>query len=175
MSEPDHFNSLMTRLDTPMTVVTAAVGEERAGCLVGFHSQCSIQPGRYAVWLSKANHTCRVALLSKHLGVHFLDHRDRDLAELFGTLTGDDVDKFSRCDWETGAEGVPILARCPNRMVVRRTTLLEEGSDHVCIVTEPISAEAGSPFTPLRLSDVDDLVPGHPVDDRPRPPTERGS
>ena len=31
MSEPEHFNSLMTRLDVPMTVVTAAVGEERGG------------------------------------------------------------------------------------------------------------------------------------------------
>jgi flavin reductase (DIM6/NTAB) family NADH-FMN oxidoreductase RutF len=176
MSEPVDFDSLVTRLDVPMSVITAAAGDERAGCLIGFHAQCSIHPGRYAVWLSKANHTFRVALMAGHLGVHFLDRSDRDLAELFGTLTGDDVDKFSRCEWETGAQGVPLLVRCPNRMVVRRTTMLDEGSDHVCVVTEPIEASVGDgPFTPLRLSDVDDLVPGHPVDDRPRPPTERGS
>lgn len=175
MSELEHFDSLMARLDAPMSIVTTAIDQEQAGCLVGFQSQSSIHPGRYAVWLSKANHTFRVALLAKHLAVHFLDQHDRDIAELFGTLSGDDVDKFSRCEWEPGTAGVPLLRRCPNRIVVRRTTLLEEGSDHVCVVAEAIEAHDAGPFTPLRLSDVDDLVPGHPVDDRPRPPTERGS
>ena len=31
-----------------MVVVTTAQGDERAGCLVGFHAQSSIEPPRYA-------------------------------------------------------------------------------------------------------------------------------
>lgn len=169
----DAFDALMERLDVPMSVVTASAGDERAGCLIGFQAQCSIHPRRYVVWLSKANHTYRVALRTDHLAIHFLDRADRDLAELFGTLSGDDVDKFARCQWQLGSAGVPLLSRCPNRMIVRRMTLLDDGSDHLSVVTEPVEVHGDGGFTPLRLSDVEDLVPGHTVDERPRPPTER--
>ena len=167
------FDEIMASLDAPMAIVTAAAGDERAGCLIGFHSQGSIHPRRYALWLSKANHTFRVALLAEHLALHLLTTRDHDLAELFGTLSGDDVDKFARCEWRPSAEGPPLLERCPNRMVLRRTAMLDEGGDHVCVVTEPVAASSGGRFTPLRLTDVSRLDPGHEVDERPLPPTER--
>jgi flavin reductase (DIM6/NTAB) family NADH-FMN oxidoreductase RutF len=171
--DADSFDDLMTSLDAPMAVVTAAIGGERAGCLIGFHAQCSIHPPRYAVWLSKANHTFRVAMLSAYLGLHLLTEDDRQLAELFGTLTGDEVDKFARCDHDTGPGGVPLLAGCGNRLVLRRTALLDDGSDHVCIVGEPVAVMSSGRLRPLRLHHVVDLTPGHPVDERPRPPTER--
>jgi len=63
MAEHD-FNSLMAALDCPLIVVTTADERERAGCLVEFHAQSSIEPQRYCVWLSKANYTYRVALHS---------------------------------------------------------------------------------------------------------------
>ena len=43
------FEALMADLDQPSYVVTAADGDERAGCLVGFATQCSIEPPRFAV------------------------------------------------------------------------------------------------------------------------------
>jgi flavin reductase (DIM6/NTAB) family NADH-FMN oxidoreductase RutF len=171
----DAFDSLMVSLDSPMAVVTAAAGHERAGCLIGFHAQCSIDPSQHAVWLSKANHTYRVALLATHLGVHLLTEDDRDIAVLFGTVTGDDTDKFAGLTVESGPDGVPLLATCPNRLVVRRVALLDVGGDHVCFVTEPIAAATAGRFRPLRLSAVSDLVAGHEVQERPHPPTERAS
>jgi flavin reductase (DIM6/NTAB) family NADH-FMN oxidoreductase RutF len=167
------FSVITESLDAPMVIVTAGVREERAGCLVGFHAQVSIDPMRYAVWLSKANHTYRVALLARHVAVHFLDRDDHDLAELFGTRSGDDVDKFAECEWEPSDEGPPLLSRCPNRMLLRRTGLLDEGGDHVCFIGEPVEVRSVGRFAPLRLSDVADLVAGHTVDERPIPPTER--
>ena len=71
MAEHD-FNTLMAALDSPLIVVTTADERERAGCLVEFHVECSIEPQRYCVWLSKANYTYRVALHSSHLVIHFL-------------------------------------------------------------------------------------------------------
>jgi flavin reductase (DIM6/NTAB) family NADH-FMN oxidoreductase RutF len=127
------------------------------------------------VWLSKANHTFRVAMLSPHLGLHLLAEDDRPLAELFGTLTGDDVDKFARVDHDEGPAGVPMLTACRNRMVLRRTALLDDGSDHVCMVGEPVTLTGSGRFRPLRLHHVADLTPGHEVDERPRPPTERAA
>jgi flavin reductase (DIM6/NTAB) family NADH-FMN oxidoreductase RutF len=169
----DAFAAVIGSLDPPMIVVTAAVGDERAGCLVGFHSQASIDPERYCVWLSKANHTYRVALLANHLGVHALTEHDRDLAVLFGTRSGDEVDKFTLTDVEDGPEGVPLLPALPHRMVVRKTSLLDDGGDHVCLVTAPVDVATPGPFTPLRLSAVAHLTPGHEAAERPRPATER--
>lgn len=169
------FDDLMTALDAPMTVVTTAAGGERAGCVVGFHTQCSIHPGRFAVWLSKANHTYRVGLRAQRFAVHFLAEGDVDLVERFGTVSGDDVDKFAAGGWSEGPDGVPLLDGCPNRMVVRKVALLDEGSDHVCVITEPESVDAPGRFSPLRLSAVGHLDPGHDVDERPHPPTERSA
>jgi flavin reductase (DIM6/NTAB) family NADH-FMN oxidoreductase RutF len=179
----DAFDTVMASLDAPMAVVTAATGAatgaaadgERAGCLVGFHAQCSIDPPQHAVWLSKANHTYRVALLADHLGVHLLtdSDADRDLAELFGTLSGDDTDKFAGLDVESGPGGVPVLVGCPHRLVVRRVAVVDVGGDHVCFVTEPVAATSSGRFRPLRLGAVTDLDPGHEAEERPRPRTER--
>jgi flavin reductase (DIM6/NTAB) family NADH-FMN oxidoreductase RutF len=169
----DSFSAIVASLDYAMVVVTVAADDERAGCLVGFHAQSSIEPERYAVWLSKANYTFRLAQFASHLGIHALTDRDRDLAVLFGAASGDDIDKFGRVETVVGAEGVPVLAGCDHRMVVRKCAVLDEGGDHVCVVTEPIEAVSAGPFTPLRLSDVADLHPGHAAADRPHPPTER--
>jgi flavin reductase (DIM6/NTAB) family NADH-FMN oxidoreductase RutF len=174
VSTSSAFGSVVSRLDPAMCIVTTASDTERAGCLVGFHAQCSIDPPRYAVWLSKANHTYRVALHADHLAIHFLDRDDVDLAELFGTLSGDDVDKFARCEWASAAGGVPVLRRCPNHLVVRRVAVVDEGSDHVCLFTEPVEVRGGDGrFEPLRLSHVVHLDAGHGVHERPTPPTER--
>lgn len=169
------FGPIASSLDTPLIVVTAAEGREQAGCLVGFHSQSSIEPLRYCVWLSKANHTYRVAQRSSHLAIHFLTEPDLPLAERFGTLTGDRTDKFAGLRTAPGPGGVPLLADCPHRLVVRRTTLVDEGGDHVCVMTEPVDVRTGGRFRPLRLSQAAHLEPGHPSGERPSPPTERAA
>jgi flavin reductase (DIM6/NTAB) family NADH-FMN oxidoreductase RutF len=159
---------LTERADATMIVVTAAYGGERAGCLVGFHCQCSIDPVRHAVWLSKANHTCRVAIQATHLGIHFLGTEDKGLARLFGEHTGDDTDKFARCDATDGAHGVPLLSACPDRIVAQRMTAMDDGSDHICFIVEPVDGHRGADRTSMRLSDVSDLEPGHAAEERAR-------
>jgi flavin reductase (DIM6/NTAB) family NADH-FMN oxidoreductase RutF len=160
---------LTSSLNSPLLVVTTWNGRERAGCVVGFSTQCSIAPARFAIWLSKANHTYRVGLHTDRFVVHFLTDADHAVAHLFGTFTGDEVDKFSRCDWEPDPDGVPLLSACPNRFRGRRTALLDDGSDHVCIILEPLEVSSSGPFTPLRHSDVTDIEAGHPAEEHPTP------
>lgn len=99
----------LDRLDPDMCVVTAAADGERAGCLVGFSSQCSIRPVRYVVWISDVNRTFRVARSADVLAVHLLARDQRATAELFGGLTGDDVDKFGRVRWREAYGGAAVL------------------------------------------------------------------
>jgi flavin reductase (DIM6/NTAB) family NADH-FMN oxidoreductase RutF len=173
MSDETEFARLIAGLDPAMAVVTAVSDRERAGCLVGFHAQSSIEPERYVVWLSKANHTFRVGLHARYFAVHFLSEDDSEVARLFGTVSGDRVDKFATCAWEPGPEGLPILADCPRRIVATRVALLDEGGDHVCVVLEPTDVSPAAPFRPLRLSATEDLQPGHEAEERPEPVTER--
>jgi flavin reductase (DIM6/NTAB) family NADH-FMN oxidoreductase RutF len=160
------FDVVVASADSAMAVVTTAVDGERSGCLVGFHSQCSIEPRRYALWLSKANHTYPLALRAEVFAVHFLDRDQLELAELFGGLSGDEVDKFAAVDWHDGPGGVPLLLACGNRIVGRRLALHDDGSDHVCVVVEPLEAATTGRFEPLRLSEANQIDPGHEATER---------
>lgn len=168
-------DAIMASVDPRMIVVTTAEGGERAGCLVGFHAQSSIDPRRYTVWLSKANHTYRVGLRASHIGIHFLTEDDFALAERFGTLTGDTTDKFLGLAVTDGPGDIPMLVECPNRLAAGRVTLLDEGGDHVCVVGQLVASWTGGQFVPLTLSRVRHLDPGHSTEERHSPPTERAA
>ena len=96
--------------------------------------------------------------------VHFLTADDLEVAERFGTQTGDEVDKFADLDIRM-ERGVPVLINCPNHLIVRKVAVLDEGGDHVCVTTEPVAAATSGPFQPLRLADVEHLTPGHEAED----------
>jgi flavin reductase (DIM6/NTAB) family NADH-FMN oxidoreductase RutF len=163
------FDQLLSFVDHAMLVVTTVAGDVHAGCLVGFHTQCSIDPPRYAIWLSKANFTFQIAVLADVFALHFLDVGNGDLAALFGTVSGDDNDKFAHCGWRTGPEQVRLLDDCADRIVARRVAMHDDGSDHVCFVLEPIETHAPTAFVPLPASRVRDLDAGHAPDERPTP------
>ncbi|MGQ5633475.1 MULTISPECIES: flavin reductase family protein [unclassified Streptomyces] len=152
------------RLDPDMCVVTAVAGDERGGCLVGFASQCSIRPPRFAVWLSKANHTYRVARAAHHLAVHLITRDQRDLAELFGGRTGDEVDKFAGLDCAEGHDGA-LIVRDAAAWFVGAVLHRTDGGDHVGFVLDPVQWGEGPAAGPLlRLSDAIGIEAGHPVD-----------
>lgn len=151
----------MAAADPPLVVLTTAAENERAGCLVGFHAQSSMTPRHYCVWLSKANHTYRTSLRASHFAIHFLAEDDLDLAERFGTLCGQDIDKFDGLGVEVDGNGVPLLDACPNRLLLERVCVLDDGGDHVCFTSEVTSAQAGGPIVPLRVAAATHLEPGH--------------
>jgi flavin reductase (DIM6/NTAB) family NADH-FMN oxidoreductase RutF len=51
--------------------------------------------------------------------VHLVPAHASGLAELFGSQTGDEVNKFGRCDWTPGPGGTPILDECGNWFAAR--------------------------------------------------------
>jgi flavin reductase (DIM6/NTAB) family NADH-FMN oxidoreductase RutF len=156
----DAFEELVGELDYPMMIVTAASGEDRGGCLVGFTTQASISPPRYAVCLSDKNRTFRLAQDVDHLGVHFLSADRGDLAELFGSETGDEVDKLARTEWSPGPHDVPLLDGCPNRFVGRILERLDAG-DHWIFLLEPVFAEHEEEAEQFPFHRAKRLEPGH--------------
>jgi flavin reductase (DIM6/NTAB) family NADH-FMN oxidoreductase RutF len=156
------FPKLVAELDYPMYVVTAAARGERSGCLVGFATQTSIHPARFLVCISRENHTHPVACAADALGVHFLarTREGRELAALFGSETGDSVDKFELAPWREGPGGAPLLDGAPNRFVGRVLERLDLG-DHSGFLLEPVLVEKGEELDGLTFRDVRGMEPGH--------------
>ena len=158
----DAFAAVTGLLDGPMVIVTASDGTERSGCLVGFHTQCSIDPCRWLVCISKENHTLRVAAGASTLAIHPLRADQLELARLFGATTDDAIDKFGQCGWREGAGGAPILTGC-DWMVGRVLERFELG-DHVGYLVAVTEVGHDHPDAPqLGFQAVRGLPPGHPA------------
>jgi flavin reductase (DIM6/NTAB) family NADH-FMN oxidoreductase RutF len=153
------FERLVATLDYPLYVVTTAVQNEPAGCLVGFATQCSIHPPRFLACISNKNHTLLLARRAAILGVHIIEGNDKNIAEIFGGETGDEVDKFARVSWRY-AHGVPKLDTCHRWFagsILEQITL----GDHVGFLLEPIDTEQNAYSDQLTFQQARDIEPGH--------------
>lgn len=154
------FNELVGGLDYPMFIVTVTDGTRRAGCLVGFAAQCGIDPARFMVWLSKKNYTYLVAQDADRLAVHVPTPANRDLAVLFGTRTGFEVDKFASCGWRPGPAGVPLLDGCP-QWFTGRVLRREDTGDHQALLLEPTGSGERTGLGQLGFAQVKHLDAGN--------------
>jgi flavin reductase (DIM6/NTAB) family NADH-FMN oxidoreductase RutF len=158
----------MASIDPPMYVVTARSGDgEPVGCLVGFASQVSIRPPRFAVLISRLNHTFDAAMAAEHLVVHVLRDDDGDLAVRFGGETADDlpdggVDKFEGLPVVDGPGGAPVIETLDwfgGRVFARF-----DCGDHVAVVLDPEDGVARHTDRPAYgLQDALGMEPGHPA------------
>jgi flavin reductase (DIM6/NTAB) family NADH-FMN oxidoreductase RutF len=156
----EKFGSLMGALNCPMYIVTATDGTRRAGCLVGFGGQCSIEPARFMVWLSTKNFTHEVAQHTDRLAVHIPTASNRELAVLFGSQSGFTVDKFSRCAWRDGPGGIPLLTDCPQWFIGRIVHRFDTG-DHDGILLDPTHVTDTAGLGQLDLDALGDIEPGN--------------
>jgi len=149
-------------LNAPVLVATTQADDgEASGCLVGFATQASIDPPRFLVGLSRTNHTFAVARRSEYLAVHVLSRRNLILAKLFGGQTGDEINKFDRCGWHSGPEGMPILDEARAWFVGRTVQRIDLG-DHLGYLLEPLDAWFAEEADDLiHLCDVIEIEPGH--------------
>jgi flavin reductase (DIM6/NTAB) family NADH-FMN oxidoreductase RutF len=160
----DAFDRIAATIDPPMVIVTTRAGDEVDGCLVGFSSQCSIDPLHFLVCLSTANRTYEIARRAQTLVVHMLhdDAQDRSLARLFGEQTGHEVDKLAACHWKPGPDGVPVIQSCDwfGGPIVSRVNL----GDHVGFALDVRFGSAVRTSEPyLGLAGVRDLDAGNPA------------
>jgi flavin reductase (DIM6/NTAB) family NADH-FMN oxidoreductase RutF len=162
MSTEENFHTLVANVDYPMFIVTAVAHGTRAGCLVGFATQSSIDPPRLLVLLSKINRTYRLSQETDTLVVHFLHEGNHDLATLFGEETGDEVDKFAGCQWQEGPQHTPVLRGTRGWVAGSILGHLDAG-DHVAHLLEVNTAMTDVPGRPLAFQTVRDMEPGHPA------------
>jgi flavin reductase (DIM6/NTAB) family NADH-FMN oxidoreductase RutF len=156
---PGPFARLVATLDYPVYIVTTAVGEERSGCLIGFATQCSIHPPRFLACISKKNHTFALVMRAAALAVHVIGEKNRDIAELFGGETGDEIDKFARVRWNL-VDGVPVLEACERWFVGSVLERIDLG-DHMGMLLSPIDVEHTASPEQLTYQQARSIDPGH--------------
>ncbi len=155
------FDEIVSNLEYPMFVVSAASDGDADACLVGFTSQCSIDPPRFAVFLSKANHTYDVAQHADVLVVHRLRADQHDVAEHFGGKSAhDEPTKLSECDWTPGPGGAPVIRGCD--WFAGRVLQCVDTGDHVMFHLEPITGEVRE-TDQLGSQEAFDIEAGRPV------------
>ena len=157
---PETFDAIVGDLEYPMFIVTTRAEGEPLGCLVGFATQMSIDPPRFAVCLSHNNRTYRRGRDAPWLAVHCVPADAGELAELFGGETADEVDKFARCDWRDGPHGMPLLDECESWFVGRVLTRLDAG-DHDAFLLEPVAAHADPDEHEFTFHRARRIEPGH--------------
>ncbi len=163
MSAPgwlEAFRRISLSWDPAMFIVTTVADGRRAGCLVGFATQASIDPPRVLVGISCANRTHEVASRATALAIHCPPAHDRTLAELFGGETGDEIDRFARCRWHEGPHGLPILEGCGTWMAGVIVSRMPMG-DHTGTLCEIVDAHDAGDGPHLRFGQVRHLDPGH--------------
>jgi flavin reductase (DIM6/NTAB) family NADH-FMN oxidoreductase RutF len=151
---------LVAELDYPMFIVTVATPAGRAGCLVGFATQCSIDPPRFLVCLSDKNRTFRIAREASTMVVHLVPADAGGLADLFGARTGDEVDKFALCSWSEGPGQTPVLADCGNWFAARILERVPAG-DHWAFLLDPFEAAGEGEERPFTFHRARRMEPGH--------------
>lgn len=153
------FSELASALDYPLYVVTTAVDGEPTGCLVGFATQCGIQPPRFLACISKKNHTFHMAGQAARLAVHVVERDKKSLARIFGGETGDRVDKFAQLEWHV-VDGVPVLNDCRRWFIGEVLQRIDLG-DHIGHLLEPCKVQAGTASAQLLFQQARDIKPGH--------------
>ena len=157
-------DAFVDRTVYPLVVVTTVAADgERSGCLAGFLTQCSIDPVRFLVCISRANRTFEVVTRASVLALHLLGEDQDSEASLFGEETGDRTDKFARTRWHPGTLGVPVLDECAAWLVVGIVRRVDVG-DHLGLVAYPIDGGPGTHGGVLSNRNAPPLEAGHPAD-----------
>ena len=160
--ETEAFEAFVSGLDYSMVVVAVARRGRRAGCLVGFATQCSMDPQRFLVCISEANATARLARRARHLAVHQIGADQLELARLFGEESGDWADKFEACRWHAGLHDVPLLDDASAWLIGRVVKRVRLG-DHTGYVLAPVAGARRRDDRPLTFEAVKTLNAGHPA------------
>ena len=154
-------DAFVARADGALVVVTAASPDGLFGCLVGFHTQVSIEPLRYAVCLSHRNATFAAASTADALGVHLLGADQIELASLFGEWSADDgVAKFDRCTWRRVGDGPPVVEPALAWFVGGILEAVPMG-DHTAFVLDPLRHGGSGDGEPLRYAAAAAFEAGH--------------
>ena len=125
------FRDVMSRVCTPVSVITALDGTRPHGTTVSAFSSLSMDPPMVLVSLDRGSDLLAIVRDNGRFGVNVLAHHQSDLALQFARKG---PDKFTDVNWEIAAE-VPRLQGVSGWLSCSVSTLVE-GGDHIVVLGE---------------------------------------
>ena len=137
------FSDLPRRPRLPDVHRTVAAGGERAGCLIGFATQASIDPPRFVALISEQEPAPSASRATRARSpCTWRPATTRSSSSCSAPQTGDDVDKFERCDWSEGPAR-PADPRRLSELVLRRGAGAPRLRRPCGVLLEPFAARRG--------------------------------
>ncbi len=141
------------KMPLPVVVVSAGDGKRMNGMTAAWITQVSAEPPMIMVAIRKSRYTWEIMKDTELFGISVLGAGQKKIAEIFGTMSGMDTDKFGEAGVEPVMAGdVPLIPGSISAFVCRKGDVFEEG-DHLAVFGDVIKAWAGDDSRPLMWYD----------------------
>ena len=140
----------LSHISHPVAIITVKQGRKLNGMTAAWVTQISTDPPMLCVSISPKRHTWKMLGKAEYFGVCMLAEGQEDVANVFGTKSGYDVDKFGMMDIEPfmAAHDVPLVPDSLAGFVCRKSHQVEQG-DHWALFGEVVEAWKGPERRPL--------------------------
>lgn len=142
-SDPRAFRDALGRFGTGVTVITCATPTGPIGITANSFASVSLDPA-LVLW-SPAKNSSRYPfyVAATHFAIHVLGDEQKHIGNGFARS----AEAFDGLDWETNAQGVPIINNCLSRFECE-THAIHDGGDHSIVVAKvlQVSTRTGDPL-----------------------------
>lgn len=139
---------VMRRLPSPVTVVTAANGEEARGITIGSFTSVSLEPPLISFNVEREAQMHDVLTSAARFAVHFLSEEQAPLCTRFARPDCSGAEQFAEVAHAFDGHGTPLLEGVLAILHCRPYAALEAG-DHTIVVGEVVAVEAYAEGAPL--------------------------
>lgn len=141
--EPRAYRAALGRFGTGVTIITCATPDGPLGITANSFASVSLDPPLVLWAPAKSSSRYPFYAAADHFAIHVVGADQVALCNGFAR-SGDAFDQF---DWETGAQGVPLLNGCLSRFECTKTAE-HDGGDHTIIVARVtrVTTQPGAPL-----------------------------
>ncbi len=136
----DALKDVMRQLPFPVTIVTAAVGQEQRGITIGSFTSLSLDPPLISFNVDFAAQMNQLIKKAKHFAVHIPGTEQAHLCDHFAIPDQSGEEQFGSISYKFNGNGIPILKDIPTVIHCRGYTWFEAG-DHTIIVGEVLDID----------------------------------
>lgn len=144
--------SIMRRVPSPVTVVTAAGRSEARGATIGSFTSVSLDPPLVSFNVAKGTQIHAVLHEASHFAVHLLSAQQSDLCAHFALPNVAGAEQLAAVSYHTTRYETPILDAAPAVLHCRMHDTFEVG-DHTIVVGKVVTLDERDDTRPILYYD----------------------
>lgn len=101
--------AVIGKLYSSIVVVTMNYKNKINGITVAWITRVSINPKLIAISIGKSRFSHELLMNSRYFGICILSNKQKQIAELFGTYSGGNYDKFKDVEFSFSEKNLPVI------------------------------------------------------------------